>query len=205
MGAVRALTASLTTLAHMGDEQRGASVQASIDRARRAQQLVGQVDFERIVEHDPAEFEKLSKVNRALDVLSKEDDKPDSDRITAEEEVPILDEHQKQRSELMNVLVAAGFGDRLGRIYMANFDDPIRPLDLIPHNEGLPSYDVCVAPEHSPPDGAQGIFISEQGIFVAFIPEPATRHKWRILRSRPFEDHAELLTTVRRFAAAPTD
>ncbi|MCZ6642239.1 MAG: hypothetical protein O7F71_11745, partial [Gammaproteobacteria bacterium] len=78
-----------------------------------------------------------------------------------------------------------------------------RPLDLIPHTQGLPAFDVCVAPEHSPPDGAQGLFISAEGIFAAFIPEPATRYKWKILRSRPYDDHAELLTTIRRFSALP--
>ena len=130
-----------------------------MEKARRAEQLVAQVNLKRIVEHDASEFEKLTKVNQAMDSLCKE----------------------------------------------GAYDDSIRPLGFIPHNQGLPEFDVCVAPEHSPPDGAQGIFISEQGIFAAFIPEPATRYKWRILRSRPYDDHAELLTTVRRFAAPPTE
>ena len=175
-------------------------------RARRAQQFIAQVDLEKIVEHDPAEFEKLGKASRAMESICAEEDKPAAtlpDMTDPIEEAPTLDEHDQKRSELMSVLDAAGYGDRLGRIYMSNFDDPIRPLDLIPHIQGLPVFDVCVAPEHSPPDGAQGLFVSEQGIFAAFIAEPATRHKWKILRSRRYDDHAELLTTIRRFSTLP--
>ncbi len=188
----------------MRDEQYNPSVQTWINRARRAQRLVSQVDLERIVNHDAAEFEKLIKVSRAMDLLCNEVDKPIA-AVDVGEETPTVDKHQQKRSELLKALDGAGYGHGLGRIYMANFDDPIRPLDLIPHQQGLPAFDVCVAPEHSPPDGAQGIFISEQGIFAAFIPEPATRNKWRILRSRPYDDLDELLTTVRRFAAPPTE
>ena len=50
----------------------------------------------------------------------------------------------------MELLDGAGYADRVGRVYMANPDDPIRPLDLIPHQEGLPEFDVCIAPEHTP-------------------------------------------------------
>ncbi len=197
---------SSTTLIPMVHQPSTASVQTWIDRARRAQQLFAQVDLEKIVEHDPEEFEKLSKVSRAIESICSEEDKPAAtlpDMTDPIEEAPTLDERDQKRSELMRVLDAAGYGDRLGRIYMSNFDDPIRPLDLIPHTQGLPVFDVCVAPEHSPPDGAHGLFISEQGMFVAFIAEPATRHKWKILRSRPYDDHAELLTTIRRFSALP--
>ena len=188
----------------MDNEQRSTSVKIWIDRAKRAQRLVGQVDLERITDHDPAEFKKLAKVSRALNAITEEKDSPVSVE-DATEKAPTLNEHHKKRSELMEALDAAGFGDRLGRIYTSNFDDPIRPLDLIPHTQGLPAFDVCVAPEHSPPEGAQGIFISTQGIFAAFIPEPATRHKWRILRSRPYDDLDELITTIRRFSAQPME
>ncbi len=188
----------------MDDAQSGTYPQPWIDRARAVQRLVGLVDFERIANHDVAEFNKLTKVSRAMNSLCIEKDNSVS-VVDATEEAPSFDEHQMKRSELMKALDAAGYNDRLGRIYMSNFDDPIRPLDLILHVQGLPEFDVCVAPEHSPPDGAQGIFISEQGVFAAFIPEPASRHKWRILRSRPYDDLAELLTTLRRFTALPTE
>ena len=188
----------------MDNEQSGSYLQPWIDRARAVQRLVGLVDFERIANHDVAEFKKLAKVSRAMNLLCIEKDDPVS-VVGATEEAPAFDEHQMKRSELMKALDDAGYGDRLARIYMSNFDDPIRPLDLIPHIQGLPEFDVCVAPEYSPPDGAQGIFISEQGVYAAFIPEPATRHKWRILRSRPYDDLAELLTTVRRFTTLPTE
>jgi len=120
-----------TTLIPMAHQPSTASVQTWIDRARRAQQLFAQVDLEKIVEHDPEEFEKLSKVSRAIESICSEEDKPAAtlpDMTDPIEEAPTLDEHDQKRSELMSVLDATGYGDRLGRIYLSNFDDPIRPL-----------------------------------------------------------------------------
>jgi len=82
---------------------------------------------------------------------------------------------------------------------MQGQENPLTVIDLIPHRDGLPAFEVCLAPDHSPAEGAHGIFISERGVFSALIPEPVTRHKWRILRSRPFDDFSEMLDTVERF------
>ncbi len=140
-------------------------------RARAVQRLVGLVNFERIANHDVAEFKKLAKVSRAMNSLCIEKDDPVS-VVGAAEEAPTFDEHQMKRSELMKALDDAGYRDRLGWIYMSNFDDPIRPFDLIPHKQGLPAFDVCVAPEHGPPDGAQGIFISGEGFMRRSFRSP---------------------------------
>lgn len=180
------------------------SVQDWIDRAKRAQDLVGRVDLERVVAHDQEAVSKLDKVANALDDLSQGQNVEYVPGVD-DDEAPTLDERHIRRSELMELLDKAGFGERLGRVFMSGSDDPIRLLELIPHNEGLPDYDVCVAPDYTPADGAQGIFISERGVFAALIPEPVTRHKWRILRSRPFDDHKEMLDTVGKFVAKPSE
>jgi len=82
---------------------------------------------------------------------------------------------------------------------MQGQDNPLTIIGLIPHRDGLPAFVVCLAPDHSPAEGEHGIFISERGVFSAPIPEPVTRHKWRILRSRLFDDFGEMLATVERF------
>jgi len=102
----------------------------------------------------------------------------------------------------MTALSDAGLADRLGRVFMHGDTNEMIVIDLIPHRDGLPEFEVCLAPDHSPAEGAHGIFISERGVFAALIPEPVTRHKWRILRSRPFDDFAEMLDTVTRFMNA---
>ena len=180
------------------------SVQDWIDRAKRAHDLVERVDLDRVAAHDPDEVSKLDKITDALGDLSQGNNVEYVPGVD-EDDAPTLDENHIRRSELMELLDNAGMGERLGRVYMSNSDDPIRLLDLIPHNEGLPDYDACIAPDHTPADGAHGIFISERGVFAALIPEPVTRHKWRILRSRPFDDHREMLDTVARFIAKPSE
>ena len=180
------------------------SVQDWIDRAKRAHDLVERVDLDRVTAHDPDEVNKLDKVTSALDDLSRGQNVEYVPGVD-EDEAPTLDESQIRRSQLMELLDGEGYGDRVGRVFMANTDDPVRPLDLIPHQEGLPEFDVCIAPEHTPAEGAHGIFVSERGVFAALIPEPVTRHKWRILRSRPFDDEQEMLETVRRFVAKPSE
>ncbi len=180
------------------DEQNPDSVQDWIERARRAHALVDRVDLDGVADHDPEALERLSKVTDALEDLSEGKNVEYLPGVD-EDEAPAMDEEQMRRSQLMAALDEAGLGERLGRVYVTDDGDPLKLLDLIPHRDGLPTFDVCVAPDHSPAEGAHGIFISERGVFSALIPEPVTKHKWRILRSRPFDDFSEMLATVKGF------
>ena len=188
----------------MDEDDANDSVQDWIHRARRAHDLVDRVDLDGVAANDLQAVEKLKKVASALDDLSRG---KDVDYVAGvdEDEAPELDADQLRRSELMAVLTEAGLAERIGRVFVHGADEPLSALDLIPHRDGLPAFDVCIAPDHTPAEGAQGIFISERGVFAALIPEPVTRHKWRILRSRPFDDHAEMLATVRRFMSKNVD
>ena len=177
---------------------RADSVQDWIERARRAHALVDRVDLNGVAEHDPEALDRLEKVTSALSDLSEGKNVEYIPGVD-EDEAPTMDEEQLRRSQLMAALDEAGLADRLGRVYVQGDDEPLKLLDLIPHRDGLPEFDVCIAPDHSPAEGAHGIFVSERGVFAALIPEPATRHKWRILRSRPFDDFSEMLATIERF------
>jgi hypothetical protein len=125
------------------------------------------------------------------------------------DEAPELDPEQMRRSELMEVLAREGFGERLGRVFVTDNESAepgaMRPLDFIPHRQGLPEFLLCVAPDFAPMDGAQGIFISERGIFAGMIPDPVTRHRWRIARSRPYDDERDMIATVQRFIVKNSD
>ena len=74
-----------------------------------------------------------------------------------------------------------------------------RPLDLIPHKEGLPSFDVCLAPAEATGDGNYGIFVSAKGIFAASISDPPGKHHWRIERSTSYDNPAELRAGLESF------
>ena len=78
-------------------------------------------------------------------------------------------------------------------------------MDLIPHRQGLPEFLLCIAPDFAPIEGAQGVFVSERGVFAATIPDPAIRHRWRIARSRPYDDEADMIATLRSFISKVSD
>ena len=182
----------------MDEQNSDQSVEEWIARARRARELVNRVDFQDVAGHDPQAIEKLVKVTDALNELSEGRNVEYVPGVD-EDEAPEVDEQQLRRSQLMTALAEAGLAERLGRVYMSGSDTPMTVIDLIPHRDGLPAFEVCLAPDHSPAEGAHGIFVSERGVFSALIPEPVTKHKWRILRSRPFDDFEEMLSTVERF------
>ena len=176
----------------------GDSIHDWIERARRAHDLVEQVDLSKVSSHDAAEIDKLGKVTSALDSLSKGEDVDYLPGVDMDE-VADLDPEQIRRSALIEILEAAGYGDRLGRIFMSVTEDALRSFDLVPHQQGLPEYDLCLAPEFAPAESAVGIFVSSRGVFAAVVPEPVTKHRWRIVRSRPYDDEEEMLATIGRF------
>ncbi len=179
-------------------ERTEGSVHDWIERAKRAHDLVEQVDLGKVSSHDAGELDKLDKVTSALESLSKGEDVDYVPGVDMEE-VADLDPEQIRRSSLMETLETAGYGDRLGRIFMSGTEDALRPLDLVPHQQGLPDYDLCLAPEFAPAESALGIFVSSRGVFVAVVPEPVSKHRWRIVRSRPYDDEDEMLATIGRF------
>jgi hypothetical protein len=184
------------------------SVQDWIELARRAQDLVARVDLEKVARHDAVEVAKLDRVTVALDEISNGalvQFVPDVDV----EEAPELDPQQMRLAKLTEVLIREGLGDRLGRVFVMESEagepgEP-RPLDFIPHRQGLPEFLLCVAPDFTPMEGAQGIFVSDRGVFAAMIPDPVTRHRWRIARSRPYEGEREMVASVIRFITRGTD
>ena len=189
----------------MEEYQGGQSVRAWVERARRAQDLVGKVDLGKVVRHDHEAVEKLSRVAAALEHLADGKDVQFVPGVDPEE-APALDPEQMRRAGLMEVLVSEGLGDRLGRVFVTDDESAAkRPLDLVPHREGLPEFLLCVAPDHGPVEGAHGIFISERGVFAAMIPQPVIRHRWRITRSRPYDDEREMIASVHHFLSRDAD
>lgn len=184
------------------------SFQHWIDVAKRAVDLLARIDLGKVVRHDPREVAKLEPVTGALAQLGNGylvGFVPGVDP----DEIPELDPERMRLAKLTEILIREGLGDRLGRVFMmesqAGESGAVRPLDFIPHRHGLPEFLLCVAPDFAPMEGAHGIFISERGVFAATIPEPMTRHRWRIARSRPFDDEREMVASVRRFIDRDAD
>ena len=188
----------------MRNEQQDRSLNELVEIAKRAQSILGHLDLEAIANHDPEAVAKLASVANAIQAL---DDGEDVSFVPGIDEnvagPPVLDPRQVRRSELMELLDKAGYADRLGRVYVEPADPPEKPLEFVAHQDGLPLFDICLAPDYSPADGAHGIFISNRGVFSVMVPKPIVENRWRVLRSVPYESEKELIDTVRRYIARP--
>ncbi|XOV83045.1 MAG: hypothetical protein ACFHXK_19605 [bacterium] len=170
-----------------------------IDRAKRAHELVDAVDLKKVAAHDSGEISKLSTVTDALNDLSE------GKRVAhvegVDEVLPEIDAEQQRRSDLFAAIAGAGWVDRMGRVlYVSAGEDSVKPLELIPHREGLPDFDICIAPTQRVSYGNYGIFVSGHGIFAASIGEPASKYHWRIDRSQPYDSMNELMRSISSFA-----
>lgn len=172
--------------------------------AKRAQDLVGKVDLGRVTDHDDPEVRKLAKVVDALSDLNEGKLVGEIEGVDSplDDAPPVLDARAARVAKVMSDLESAGYAGRIGRVFLDSAGD-MRPREIVAHSEGLPDYDMCVAPDFAPAAGAHGIFISEKGVFAAQVPEPVNEHRWRILRSRPFEDEPDLIATVTTFISRP--
>jgi hypothetical protein len=175
------------------------TLDAWIDRAKRAHELVDAVDLQKVAEHDAVELNKLSTVTAALNDLSKG---KEIDHVEGVDDVmPEINAEQMRKTKLFSEIAGAGWVDRMGRILSVDARHAVvKPLELIPHQEGLPDFDICIAPEQRVSYGNYGIFVSEHGVFAASIAEPVNKHHWRIDRSRPYENEEELTRSITQFS-----
>jgi len=188
----------------MRSELQDRSLNELIEIAKRAQSILGHLDLEAIASHDPEAVAKLASVANAIQALDDGEDVAFVPGIDENiEGPPVLDPRQVHKSELMVVLDKAGYAARLGRVYVEPSNPPEKPLDFVAHQDGLPLFDVCLAPDYSPADGAHGIFISNRGVFSVMVPKPIVENRWRVLRSVPYENETEMLDTIRRYIARP--
>ena len=186
-------------LTESADESSSDNLQAWIDRAKRAHELVDAVDLQKIAQHDDSEVGKLGAINNALNDLSQGGVVHHVEGV--DEVVHELAPDDQRKVELLAKIADAGWASRLGRVLLNTSEGmELKPLQLIPHREGLPQYDACVAPEQAVGLGNYGLFISEQGIFGASIGEPASKHHWHIARSRPYDNFAELQKCIEQFS-----
>ncbi len=172
-------------------------------QAKRAQEIIGAVDFAKIATHDSDEVGKLSGITDALERLSEGED---VDRVDGVDEVHNTDPRQAWVSDLMELLDNAGHSERIGRVFAIGSGEErgrMKPLDMVPHREGIPLHDLCLAPNYAPSEGAHALFISATGVFSAHASQPFNRHKWKILRSQRYDSEAELLAIIGRYLNPP--
>ena len=180
------------------------SLQTLMDRAKRAHELVDAVDLTKVARHDKEETSKLDTVQGALEALSSG---RDVGHVEGVDEIQIeSDPTAVEKSKIIQVIEQGGWVNDIGRLlYRDGNVLEQRPLDLVPHREGLPAYDVCLAASDAPGDGSFGIFVSSRGLFAASIAEPVNKHHWRIARSTSYDNDTELLASIETFRHSAFD
>ncbi len=169
-----------------------ASLEDLTQQAKRTHELVDAVDLKKVASHDKAELSKVASVKNALGELERGGQVDYVEGV--DEVIAQLDPDQQRRADLLTHLHEQGWDAFIGRVLACSnaSDSELKPLDLIPHREGLPEFDVCLAPNEGSGSGNFGLFVSASGIFAATIGEPVTKHHWHIVHSRPYENMAEL-------------
>ena len=186
------------------DEPQDRSLDELLEMAKRAQTIIGHLDLEAVARHEPSEVDKLRKIASAVEALDRGEQVDFVPGVDEEEDgPPTIDPRKMRTATLMTLLDASGLGARLGRIYVSDGDPQEKPLDAIPHTDGIPENDLCVAPDYSPTDGVHGIFISDRGVFSVMVPNPVLENRWRIMRSMPYDNDDELVEIVQRYVARP--
>jgi len=175
-----------------------------MERAKRAHELVDAVDLTKVATHDKEETNKLDTVTSALDDLSAG---RDVGHVEGIDEIQVeADPTAAEKSRIIGVIEQGGWTDDIGRLLHRDGEQiGQRPLDLIPHREGLPAYELCLAVTNAQGDGCFGIFVSARGLFAASIAEPVTKHHWRIARSTSYDNDTELLTSIETFRQTAFD
>ncbi len=171
-----------------------------LDSARRAHELVDALDLKKVSAHDQEEIQKLKAVSAAMEDLAQGKRVEHVDGV--DDVVPALNEAQKRRSELLQILTQAGWSDNIGRILTNNEEgSTTRPMEIIPHQEGLPQFDVCLAPLHAKGLGNFAVCVSAAAVFATSLREPPEKHLWRTLSSGPYEGTDELLQLIDNFTS----
>ncbi|MEQ8692052.1 MAG: hypothetical protein RIC89_14610 [Pseudomonadales bacterium] len=175
------------------------SLQEWIKRARRAHELVDAVDLDKVAQHDPGEVQKMAAIREALGQL---EDGGEVSHVEGVDEVVHEDATmQSQKAALVALIDKFGWSDRINRtLYRSAETTEFKPLDLIPHFEGLPEFDICLAPEACVTVGYFGLFISASGLFAATIQDPPSKYHWQIVQSRPIDNQTELISSIRQFS-----
>ncbi len=177
-----------------------------IRRAEEFMRLCKRVDYQSILSHEPAAVAKLQNVLQELKkTLPRSDESLENyaqvqpappTRVAApeseDEKVALL----ARRREFVEALSQGGLGNRLGKVYSSLDDRRLLAFREVPHQQGLPKFDMVVGPDFSPVSGFHGIFIGAQEVLSYVLPSPADSHQWQVRERHRFATNAQLVDLV---------
>lgn len=93
---------------------------------------------------------------------------------------------------------------RIGRVFSTGAGMGMVPIGKLPHRDGLPPFDNCLAPDDTPVDGAYGVFVSTGAVFAAVLKRPFDGHRWQVIERIECKQQREIVDAVAHLLRRPT-
>jgi hypothetical protein len=93
---------------------------------------------------------------------------------------------------------------RIGRVFATGAGMGMVPIGKLPHRDGLPAFDNCLAPDDTPVDGAYGVFVSSTAVFAAVLRRPFDSHRWKVIETIDCKQQREIVDAVAHLLRRPT-
>lgn len=93
---------------------------------------------------------------------------------------------------------------RLRRVFVTGRGQGMVPIANLPHRDGLPAFDNCLAPDDSPVDGAYGVFVAPQSVFTAILRHPMESRRWQVIETIHCTKQKEVVDAVAHLLRRPT-
>ncbi len=182
-----------------------------IQRAEEFTRLCKSVDYQSVLAHDAAAVAALQDVLQVLKKTLPRGNEDLGDYASAQagarqrnaspessaEKKALLE----RRRHFVEAFSQAGLGNRLGKIYSSLDDRRLLAFREAPHQEGLPQFDMVVAPDYSPVGGLHGIFIGSQEVASCVLPSPFESHQWQVRERHRFANNLQVVELVSMLSA----
>ena len=164
------------------------------------------LDYELIIAHDKQEVAKLNRVLEILQIhpaASDESLENYARKQTSSSAGPAAASAlEERRRALLEPLAEEGFAERVDKVYNSFSSERTTPIDKVPHQRGLPPYDMVLAPDFAPLAGLHGIFISGDTIMSVILPsDTQPSGEWQIVKKKRFASMEEMADMVTLIAA----
>ena len=185
-----------------------------IDQASALLAVTAQLDYLKIIQHDPAEVQKLNSLLGDLGVgapaiaQSSNDYYADDSKASApvntdesSESTQQEDMRANRQMAILEQLTQEGFANRLGRVYNSRSEERSMEFRKVPHRKSLPEFDMIVSADYSPGAGVHGIIITDYHVMSVYLASPEEQNEWEVLKRKPYDNMVEMAEYVTLLAA----
>ena len=179
-------------------EPAGDTMQELLQRAQRTHELIAALDLKKVAEHDPAERDKLNAVSNALQTIASGEAVGPVEGV---DQVATLGDSATNVATLTQHLDACGLTERIGRVWCTSTQpSSMKPLEIIPHREGLPPFEFAIAPLSASGKGYFGLFVDANHVYAAQIAAPNSHHLWHVCAQEMYGRPEELVDCLTRLS-----